>query len=371
MSTFKLSGPSGDPAGVQAAASRISVAADQVRAAGDQLTTTSSEARRAWSSKAQMLFSLLAEGVGELMSGAGDIATEFSEALVRFSHTLEVCQREVQIARDRLDSVWGGATYDSAAVAAIIAQAERARANAEAAARELSAKALDLMGGSRGTPAGLDLPGEANASFVSHAHSVASSLAAGRQAAASFDASRAQLEQQLGSVRNALVPGPGKSIAILPASSPLSEPSAVMMGPQVSTVEGSIMIKPGTGTGAGTVLLGPGKPLTTAPGLMIIPGSHASSGVVVLPAVHSPWFDQFKAGLDAETALQIAKLQAAAQGQPTRPVSTEVGTGNAYGAVFAGTGMIGSIISAQDQATFEAWSQSDQNLSGDVGDVRL
>ncbi|HUP14810.1 MAG TPA: hypothetical protein VM848_01970 [Acidimicrobiia bacterium] len=296
---------------IRLAASRLTKAAAEAFDVGNGLQDDGERVKESWSGKAQMLFGILTDSVGGLMTGVGDIATEFSAALARYSHTLEISQREVQIARERLHSPWG-ATYDPSAVATNLAQAERARANAEAAAHELSAKALDLMGGSSSMQAGIGIPGEANASFVSHAHSMTGSIAAGRQAAASFDASSAQLEQQFGSVLNALVPGPGKSIAVLPASSsPLSGPTAVALGPQMSTVENSIMIKPGTGTGAATVLLGPGGALTTAPGVVIL--SHgmgqppASVAMIDINDPDGPALSQLKRILEAERMAVLAE----------------------------------------------------------------
>lgn len=363
--------PSGNPTGVLNGSSRLSSAENVVGDTGRYLMQSSHDSAMVWSGKAQMIFALLATGVGRLMTGTSEIASEFSQEMARYAAVLERCQREVQIARQRLDTV--DAT-DIASVALCVKQANNATAEAEAAAQRLSSVALKLMGNTNG---GIDMKisGDADTSFVSQAHSASCSLVTGTGPGPAFDAKAGQVEAQFVSILGALVPGAAKSVAVLLAdsSSAAAGPSALLIGPAASNVSGSIMIKPGSGLGAGTVLLGQQGPLTTAPGIAVLTSgaSPPPTHVTFLPAYFDTTDAILLSGPSPDAQAKIAEYEAYVN-SPAYQANLERSSGAEYEGV--NIGLIGNAIRDSQDWTAkyqEAWHETfqgvDYNYDGHVG----
>ncbi len=195
----------GDPVGVRGGARRLVAAAESLSGSARVLSDSNLEAVRAWDGASQRMFSLITEGFSEVVSGAAGIASEFAAALDRYAGVLEVCQGEVRMCRQRLDALAAatpvGMVPDQVSVGVLVGQANDAFARAVQAARELAVVAVGLMGSSGGSsvvPVGSD----ANATFVSQAHSVG--LAPAHPAAAAFDVQAAHIQSQMNGVMASL-----------------------------------------------------------------------------------------------------------------------------------------------------------------------
>lgn len=209
----------GDPVGVRGGARRLVAAAESLSGSARVLSDSNLEAVRAWDGASQRMFSLITEGFSEVVSGAAGIASEFAAALDRYAGVLEVCQGEVRMCRQRLDALAAatpvGMVPDQVSVGVLVGQANDAFARALQAARELAVVAVGLMGSSSGSsvvPVGSD----ANATFVSQAHSVG--LAPAHPAAAAFDVQAAHIQSQMNGVMASLAGHTMASSSLYPTS---------------------------------------------------------------------------------------------------------------------------------------------------------
>jgi hypothetical protein len=195
----------GDPAGVRVEVRRLVDAAESMGSVGRNLSDLNQQAVQAWESNAQRMFSTLADTVSQVIGGSGAVASDMAVALDRYANTLDVCQGDVRVCRQRLQSLVtstpAGMVPDPAAVNTIVGQANEAYARAGQAARDLSAAALNLMG-NPAAHGSLPAPGDASASFVSHAHTAG--LASGHPSAAAFDVQSGHIQSQMNGVMTSL-----------------------------------------------------------------------------------------------------------------------------------------------------------------------
>ena len=198
--------PVGDPAGVRVGVGRLVAAAESLSVSARWLADSNQEAVLAWESNAQRLFSIMAETFSQVISGSAGVATEMGNALERYAGVVDQCQGEVRLCQQRLNELAAvtppGFAPDQGTVNALVSQANNAYARVAQAAKELSAAALWMIGGSSGS-SNVPMAGSApGASFISHAHSAG--LASTHPAAAGFDTQNAQIQAQLTGVLNSL-----------------------------------------------------------------------------------------------------------------------------------------------------------------------
>lgn len=193
--------PVGDPAGVRLGVQRLGAASQVLSDTARLLADAGDGVVAAWEGSAQRLFSLLSGEFASVVSGSSLVTSEFGDSLSRYAGVLEVAQGEVRVCRQRLADLVAttptGFAPDQAVVNSLVAQANAAHARAVEAARELSGKALELIGGSA---AGVvPSAGEQGATgFVSHAHTAG--LASPHPAAAGFDVQAGHIQTQINGI---------------------------------------------------------------------------------------------------------------------------------------------------------------------------
>ena len=378
MNSISWQSPSGDPALIRSMGHHLSRASEGMAGTASELSASDSETASVWTGKSQQVFSLLTETIQRLIAGSSAIGLEFGQALVRYAETLERCQEEARLARTRFEALSSSPTADPAVILSILSQARAAIAEAEAAARSLSAKALELMGSPGNTAALHSAADENSASFVSQAHALTWTGGTGPDGA--FDATAALVSHQLDSVLNSLVPQSNRSVVILPPGRTPHAGSAIGIAfpPAFSTVSGSIMLKPGVGTGGGTLLLGPTAPLANPPAIAVLaPGmGPAPTNIAILPPVRDLTTEYLLSDTPDWVKEEIAEYEAYLNSPEyeqnfNNTMDGGINQSIAESTVIHGMGRIQDMTEARWDAHRETWAGVDYDYSGDIGDVQF
>jgi uncharacterized protein YukE len=222
--------PDGAPAAIREMANRLRSAGAEMGSTATGMRAASEAATEAWEGAAQQAFSVLTDGMGEIVRKAGELSQTFAEALRNYAEALEQSQEAVRQARTQLQqlvmSTPPGVPLDPVTVRLISSQAQLAHGAARLAARELAAVAVQLTGGPDSTR---DLPGitlTSPPSFVSQMHHSMSIDTTTTHARRRFDVQADGIRSQLLGTVGALSlasPAPGTaprdSIVYLPVSS--------------------------------------------------------------------------------------------------------------------------------------------------------
>jgi hypothetical protein len=263
---------------------------------------------------------MLAVGFSQVIAGSAGVTTDMSSALNRYAGILEACQGEVRLCRQRLENLVAstpvGMVPDPVAVNAIVGQANDAYARAGQAARELSAAALNLIGGPTSN-AVLPAAGDASVSFVSHAHS--GGLASTSPSAAAFDVQAANIQAQMSGVMNSLT---GLATSTPTVNAALYPSSTIVGGSNFSVNIGDPGILSGTGVIGGSsfsVNIGDPGILSGAGiigGINSNVGSGGTFGTISAPTYTNPQLALIQAGENISRNNAIKVWQSAMPGVP-------------------------------------------------------
>lgn len=229
--------PAGDPATLQAGASRTQNIAVDLKGAANILGGVTQNTAQAWEGTAAQVFLLITDVWTKVMNGLSEITDLASTAQARYASTLAQAQQQSLSARQRLYEVLAVATpvapADPGLVASLNRQIEEAHALAAQAGKEFANACRDLIG--PGQVSSLpNQPTDANASFVSMAHT-ATANGVSMAPSAAFDIQMQQLRAQSVNIFSAMSQRP---LPVNPA--PVTGPLPVNPAPQgIETSPGS------------------------------------------------------------------------------------------------------------------------------------